>query len=78
MNSMERTNHNTEEKKMARELSQNEINVVGFRQDNTQGYTQAKLDKFNEELAEELADYEPYSDMWYQMAKAFADSISHR
>lgn len=51
---------------------------VGFRDDNTEGYTQAQLDTFNAELITRLEGIEPHSDEWYRVAKQFADEVAGR
>ena len=50
---------------------------IMFRDDNTEGYTQAELDALNDRLAARiryLADWDVESA--YQVAKSFADEVS--
>jgi hypothetical protein len=54
------------------------MEILWFRADNTDGYSDAERDALNNELAEKLAAIEPYSDDWYQVAKAFSDEVARR
>jgi len=54
------------------------INKVGFRQDNTYGYTNDELSTLNVELEKYLSNLEPYSDEWYHAAKTFMDKVARR
>jgi len=51
-----------------------------FRMDNTEGYTQGQLDAFNAEWREraEANGWEPGSDEYKEMEKAFADEVARR
>lgn len=49
-----------------------------YTMDNTQGYSQEDLGELNAELTILLADIEPYTDAWYEMAKRHADTVANR
>ncbi len=59
-------------------LSQNKLNEIGFRMDNTDGYSQGQLDSLNIELAERVVEFEPFSDEWHQAASWFSDEVARR
>lgn len=47
-----------------------------FTKQNTEGYTDSQLEKFNHELAQRLTGIEPYTDEYYEIERAFSDEIS--
>jgi hypothetical protein len=59
-------------------LNEHHIRLIGFRQDNTDGYTQEQLDALNCELFRTLDGTEPESDEWFDVAKSFADTVNRR
>lgn len=49
-----------------------------FRTDNTEGYSQAKLDALNKEWGEKSKGIDPNSEEYHAAAKAFADEVASR
>ena len=48
-----------------------------FRDDNCD-YSVKERAALNNELSEYIGDAEPYSDIWYELAKCFSDKVSRR
>ncbi len=59
-------------------LNENELNEIGFRVDNTEGYSSSQLDDLNRELSERVNEIESFTDEWYLVAAWFADEIARR
>ena len=49
-----------------------------YRDDNTEGYTQAQLDALNAELDGRLDGIEPGSDEWHETVSQHADEVARR
>lgn len=49
-----------------------------YRDDNTEGYTQAELDALNAELNARLVGIEPGSDEWHETVQRHADEVARR
>ena len=49
-----------------------------YRDDNTEGYTQAQLDALNSELDGRLDGIEPGSDEWHETVSRHADEVARR
>ncbi len=63
---------------MANTLTEREIAEIGFRTDNTEGYSQGQLDALNTELAERIDGLDPFESEWYEAANAFVAEASRR
>ncbi|AFM24871.1 hypothetical protein [Desulfomonile tiedjei] len=50
------------------------VRLIGFRSDNSDGYTQGQLDSLNCELFRKLEGLEPESDEWYEVAREFSET----
>lgn len=59
-------------------LEPDELMQIGFRADNTSGYSAAELEQLNHELAQQLHGLDKFSHDWWEVVTAFRDKLAHR